>query len=213
MTGQRKPVVMTSSPGRADRRRRQALWAVVGLLALAVLVWAIWPRGGQDDSSGAGSPASTHPRPSQPVSDPTSSVTGGGTTASRTRIGRGPSSRGNTPSDQVPDDGLEVIAVVDLPVEAQRILLQLGQGGPFAYTKDGSTYFNRNGALPARERGYYREFTVLTPGARDRGARRLVSGGCGQQVSRQPVRVRPCTANNPVYWTDDHYDTFRRVGR
>ena len=73
--------------------------------------------------------------------------------------------------------------------------------------------FNRNGALPARERGYYREFTVLTPGARDRGARRLVTGGCGQQVSTKPVRVRPCTANHPVYWTDDHYDTFRRVGR
>ena len=82
-----------------------------------------------------------------------------------------------------------------LPPEAIETLALIQRGGPFPYRKDGTTFQNRERLLPAKPRGYYREYTVPTPGARDRGARRIVTGG-------QPPRE--------WYYTDDHYDSFRR---
>ena len=67
-------------------------------------------------------------------------------------------------------------------------------GGPFPFRKDGSEFSNREGRLPPREPGYYREYTVATPGAPDRGARRLVSGRAGE-----------------IYYTRDHYQSFFRL--
>jgi len=81
-----------------------------------------------------------------------------------------------------------------LPPEARDTLARIERGGPFPYRKDGSTFRNRERLLPARERGYYREFTVPTPGARDRGARRIVAGAGGER-----------------YYTDDHYRSFKRI--
>jgi ribonuclease T1 len=72
------------------------------------------------------------------------------------------------------------------------------QGGPFAHEKDGVVFGNRERLLPLQRRGYYREYTVATPGSRDRGARRLVCGGAAS---------RPETC----YYTDDHYASFRRM--
>jgi guanyl-specific ribonuclease Sa len=83
-----------------------------------------------------------------------------------------------------------------LPPEAGATLELIESGGPFPYERDGSIFQNREGRLPARPRGYYREYTVSTPGSRDRGARRIVSGGDPPEV---------------YYYTDDHYRTFRRV--
>ena len=83
-----------------------------------------------------------------------------------------------------------------LPPEAVSTLGIIEAGGPFPYAQDGGVFQNREGLLPQRSRGYYREYTVETPGARDRGARRIVSGG-------QPPEV--------FYYTDDHYRSFRRV--
>ncbi|MBW3551610.1 MAG: ribonuclease [Proteobacteria bacterium] len=81
-----------------------------------------------------------------------------------------------------------------LPREAHAVLDDILRGGPFEFPRDGSTFHNREARLPARPRGYYREFTVPTPGARDRGERRIVSGG-------DPPRE---------YWySDDHYRSFR----
>src|SRR5215472_9641212 len=71
---------------------------------------------------------------------------------------------------------------------------RIRRGGPFLHAKDGSEFSNREGRLPAREAGYYREYTVETPGAADRGARRIVTGAGGD-----------------VYFTDDHYRTFVRL--
>lgn len=86
------------------------------------------------------------------------------------------------------------IHVSQLPPEARQTLARIKQGGPFPYAKDGSLFYNREGLLPARPRGYYREYTVPTPGARDRGARRIVAGRDGD------------------YWyTADHYRTFQRI--
>ena len=83
-----------------------------------------------------------------------------------------------------------------LPPEAVQTLRLIEAGGPFPYDRDGSVFQNREGRLPQRPRGYYREYTVPTPGSRDRGARRIVSGGDPPEV---------------LYYTDDHYRTFRRI--
>lgn len=86
------------------------------------------------------------------------------------------------------------VAVADLPPEARTTLQLIEQGGPFPYSRDGITFGNYERALPQRPRGYYREYTVPTPGARNRGARRII---VGKQFER--------------YYTDDHYRTFRRI--
>jgi len=81
-----------------------------------------------------------------------------------------------------------------LPAEARQTLALVKAGGPFPYPQDGKTFQNREKRLPQREPGYYREYTVKTPGAHDRGARRIVAGRGGE-----------------YYYTDDHYRSFRRI--
>ena len=85
-----------------------------------------------------------------------------------------------------------------LPREAQQTMALIRQGGPFPYEKDGAVFGNYEGVLPKQKRGYYREYTVKTPRARNRGARRIVSGG------------EPATSGE-YYYTSDHYKTFRRI--
>jgi ribonuclease T1 len=91
------------------------------------------------------------------------------------------------------------VALAQLPAEARQTEELIRHGGPFAYAKDGSVFGNREGLLPANARGYYREYTVKTPGARDRGARRIVCGGS------QPTRPDAC------YYSSDHYASFARI--
>ena len=94
------------------------------------------------------------------------------------------------------------VALGALPREAHATLALIKAGGPFPYAKDGSAFGNREMVLPVRERGYYREFTVPTPGAHDRGARRIVAGaGAAREVR----------GSGEHYYTDDHYNTFRRI--
>lgn len=90
------------------------------------------------------------------------------------------------------------VAVSQLPREARETLMLIRRGGPFPYAKDGTVFFNRERLLPLQPRGYYREYTVPTPGARDRGARRIVAGG----DPRWSVEY---------YYTRDHYRSFRRI--
>ena len=92
-----------------------------------------------------------------------------------------------------------VVALAALPPEGQTTYRLLHQGGPFPSEKDGSVFGNRERQLPRQARGYYREYTVRTPGARDRGARRIVCGG------ETPVRPVAC------YYTADHYASFRVI--
>ncbi len=91
-------------------------------------------------------------------------------------------------------DEVGTVALAGLPAEAQRTVELVLRGGPFPYRRDGVTFENRERRLPPRGRGHYREYTVPTPGRRDRGARRLVVG-----------------AGRDFYYSDDHYRTFRRV--
>ena len=91
------------------------------------------------------------------------------------------------------------VALAELPLEAQQTEKLIRAGGPFPYSKDGVTFGNRERMLPRRERGFYREYTVPTPGSRNRGARRIVCGGA------PPVKPEVC------YYTEDHYASFRRI--
>lgn len=93
-----------------------------------------------------------------------------------------------------PASGLTIVAVADLPDEARDTLKLIDQGGPFPYSRDGVVFGNFEKLLPQHDRGYYREYTVKTPGENDRGARRIVTGKDGER-----------------YYTDDHYKSFRRV--
>lgn len=91
----------------------------------------------------------------------------------------------------------DTIAAADLPKEGRDTLALIRKGGPFPYpAKDGSTFSNREKALPKQPRGYYKEYTVKTPGSRDRGARRIICGGKAQ---------REC------FYTSDHYKTFKLI--
>lgn len=95
-----------------------------------------------------------------------------------------------------PVSGLPTVAIGRLPVEARDTLVLIDKGGPFPYDRDGIVFANAERLLPQQTRGYYHEYTVPTPGSRDRGARRLVVGTGGD-----------------VYYTDDHYASFRQVVR
>jgi len=94
---------------------------------------------------------------------------------------------------------VETVALAALPGEAQTTHRLVLAGGPFPNQQDGTVFGNRERILPRTARGFYREYTVATPGARHRGARRLVCGG------KLPENPDVC------YYTDDHYSSFKRV--
>ncbi len=85
-----------------------------------------------------------------------------------------------------------------LPAEARTTLDRIRAGGPFPYPRDGVVFGNREHLLPAKARGYYREYTVPTPGVKTRGARRIVCGGAVATLSE-------------CYYSDDHYQSFRNI--
>jgi ribonuclease T1 len=91
------------------------------------------------------------------------------------------------------------IAVAQLPVQGQQVLALIHRGGPFRHEKDGTVFGNREKLLPQHPRGYYREYTVRTPGVSHRGARRIVCGG------------KVVSAPDVCYYTEDHYASFRRI--
>jgi ribonuclease T1 len=95
-------------------------------------------------------------------------------------------------------DGVAVVRVTELPRQGQQTYERIRQGGPFPYEKDGTVFGNRERLLPIEKRGYWREYTVMTPGSRDRGARRIVCGG-------------PQKTPHACFYTADHYASFRKI--
>jgi len=89
---------------------------------------------------------------------------------------------------------IDWVAVAELPYEARQTLALIKQNGPFPYRRDGIVFGNYEKRLPLRQRGYYREYTVKTPGRQDRGARRIIAG-----------------REDEFYYTDNHYGSFRRI--
>ncbi|WP_405532217.1 guanine-specific ribonuclease N1 and T1 [Streptomyces avidinii] len=92
--------------------------------------------------------------------------------------------------------GMATVRVDGLPQQARDVLALIDRGGPYSYRQDGTVFGNFEKALPQQKRGYYHEYTVRTPGERDRGARRIVTGEGGE-----------------FFYTDDHYETFKAVLR
>ena len=110
---------------------------------------------------------------------------------------------GDTTRQSPQRDSIASVSLADLPPEAIATLRLIQRGGPFPYPhKDGSTFNNFEKRLPPQIRGYYREYTVPTPGRRDRGARRLIAG----MGPRGDVGT-----SGEYYYTEDHYRHFRRI--
>lgn len=128
-------------------------------------------------------------------------------------------------------DAVPVIGIAQLPPEARETLQVIERGGPFPYPRDGVVFSNYEHVLPQQKRGYYHEYTVKTPGAHNRGARRIVCGivpargrPMGSPVKGTPPDTRPpgglgaapLLRSDPFalpecYYTDDHYRSFRRI--
>ena len=102
-----------------------------------------------------------------------------------------PAAVSNAPLQPTRSDG---VSLSSLPGEAHDTLKLIKQGGPFPYSKDGTVFSNYEGLLPSNPAGYYHEYTVITPGSPDRGARRIVAGAPGE-----------------CYYTSDHYASFKRI--
>ena len=95
-------------------------------------------------------------------------------------------------------DSLGAISIAELPAQGQQTYERIHLGGPFPYEKDGVVFGNRERLLPSKARGYYREYTVKTPGSRNRGTKRIVCGG----QAKTP---------DTCYYTADHYASFRKI--
>jgi ribonuclease T1 len=151
---------------------RRHLWVIAALLLLGLWVWS-------GSRSGAPGPAGGFPGVSTPAP---------GRAAADAHAEAGLPTRALPAARQWPYPAF-------LPREAQAVLDAIARGGPHDYRQDGGVFQNRERRLPSQPRGYYREYTVQTPGSDDRGPRRIVTGG------RPPME----------YWyTDDHYRSFRR---
>jgi len=98
------------------------------------------------------------------------------------------------PARGLAPDALPEVTAAELPGEARQTIALIRKGGPFPYERDGFVFGNFEKLLPVQARGYYREYTVRTPGAGNRGARRIVAGRGGE-----------------LYYTDDHYQSFRII--
>jgi len=90
----------------------------------------------------------------------------------------------------------DAVTAAQLPPQARATLALIRQGGPYPYAQDNTVFGNRERILPSKPRGYYREYTVVTPGLKHRGARRIVAGGNPPQE---------------LFYTEDHYRSFRRI--
>ena len=152
------------------------------------------PAGTTAGDEEAAAPAPTTPlSPSPTESSPTeSSPTESSPTALPATATPVPPTATRGPPARI--DGLPVITLDELPPEALETLTLIEREGPFPFRQDGTSFQNRERLLPRQPTGYYREYTVVTPGASTRGARRIVGGAQGER-----------------YYTDNHYDSFARI--
>lgn len=150
------------------RRVRRPLLALVALVAALAVGYAVQATRSDDPA----------PRPTT-----TTSTTASATASTTAR------------TTAVPHGATDAVPLSQLPVQARQTLDLIRRGGPYPYpTHDGSVFRNSEHRLPVEPAGFYREYTVPTPGSEDRGARRIIAGRDG------------------TYWyTADHYDTFRRI--
>lgn len=189
-------------------RRTIAIVIAAALVALIAVVF-LATRGdghGASASSGTGSkangsaavPATLAPLSAAPAPASSAGRAPAGSTTPDVVSGRGattvvPRPR-TTPVSITAPSGVGTITASSLPSQARDTLALIAAGGPYPYKQDGVVWENREGRLPKQKRGYYHEYTVVTPGSPDRGARRIIAGADGAR-----------------YYTADHYGSFKLV--
>jgi ribonuclease T1 len=156
--------------------------SIVGLLLALVMAAVVWWTQGDGASPGTGAEPSSPTQTQSPTHDYTETNT--------------PVTDPTQQSGTDPVSGLPLVQLAALPPEAAETVDLIDAGGPFPEDEDGGTFENREELLPDEPRGCYAEYTVPTPGADDRGARRIVAGDDGE-----------------LYWTGDHYRSFERIVR
>jgi len=157
------------------RSRTGVIGAAVALVLLLVVLAAANYVGGSGDSA-----------------EPALSPVAVGTPTRSTKAA--PSSPA---SSRDPESGLRLVVLSSLPRQAQQTVALIERGGPYPYAKDGAVFSNRERLLPSQRSGYYREYTVTTPGSGDRGARRIVTGN----------------QDRDFFYSGDHYASFVRIQR
>lgn len=163
---------------------RTAPWALIAVVILALWAWSTYVASPPALPGATPSGTSTD---RSPLPDTATSTASAANAVGRSAVPD--QTRRNDPAAPVSDPAW-------LPPEARETLRLIARGGPFPYPQDGGIFGNRERQLPPQPRGWYREYTVDTPGSRDRGARRIITGG------DPPVEL---------YFTDDHYRSFRRI--
>ncbi|WP_229117812.1 guanyl-specific ribonuclease [Enemella evansiae] len=175
--------------GGTPNRRIASIVLLVLVIAMAIGLYACKQQPGT--GSGATPVAgATKTGTAQPAKSSGAKATGTKTGGAKTTA-----ARGGGATD--PASGLRWIDAAELPAEARTTLQLIDRGGPYPYDKDGATFGNFEGILPQQPRGYYKEYTVKTPGEGDRGARRIVTGNNDKEF----------------FWTPDHYASFARIRR
>ena len=175
--------------------RNRSIWVVAAILLVGIWVWS------QSDNGALHAPADGPPVVGAPAARPDAGDAPRPPLVSHDSAGSAGSDAANAdparfdPAGPGPAHAGLVRYPAFLPPEAHAVLDDIAAGGPYEYRQDGSVFQNRERLLPRRPRGYYHEFTVETPGSRDRGARRIITGG------EPPAEY---------FYTDDHYRSFRR---
>ncbi len=176
-------------------------WRKLGLViggcaALVVVALAFFLIGRSSGSSSGSSVTTTEsastqaaPKSSSKTSTPDGISSNSNPPKSATSVAVAPAEGANAGKS-----GLEIVKAASLPPEARTTLKLIEANGPFPYSRDGVVYNNLEKILPKQAKGYYHEYTVVTPGSKDRGARRIIAGGKGER-----------------FYTDDHYASFKEV--
>jgi ribonuclease T1 len=177
----------------SDAAQRRKLGLIIGgCAALAIVALAFFLIG---RTSG-----------SKVTTTKSSSTQAASKSSSKTSTTAGNSSNSNPPKSatsvaaapaggaDVGKSGLEIVKAASLPPEARTTLKLIDANGPYPYSRDGVVYNNLEKILPKQPKGYYHEYTVVTPGSKDRGARRIIAGGKGER-----------------FYTEDHYASFKEV--
>lgn len=195
-----------NDPYRRSVGIKQVAIVCLSMLLLVIVVASCGSGGVSSDSNGQVNPppdAISQPGASRTISstaDSLSAQAGPTLTPTRGAPRKTPTVRPARKATPTPkarsESGLPTIRYQDLPRQAQDTIRLIDQGGPFPFDRDGITFQNRERILPKKPNGYYHEYTVITPGSSDRGARRIIAGDLGE-----------------LYYTDDHYDSFREVVR
>jgi ribonuclease T1 len=189
--------------GRTHPELRRVRWAAALLLLLLIL--ALGACAARDTAvpgrSGAQATPALTPTPArQSTLSPVASTATPAHRATMTPVRTPAAAQTPTKTRRAPAtptvalSGLPTIQYDRLPVQARKTIELIQRDGPFPYRQDGAVFQNRERLLPARPNGYYHEYTVKTPGSPDRGARRIIAGDKGE-----------------LYYTDDHYDSFKQV--